>query len=273
VTDVANFEIRRFSVDELQESPEVADHLARDGFVVIKQFFGQGEVERLNAAVNEIEELIKRPDQADPALKVVEKRLNYAQLAASTVTSVDVRGRGAAYDGGMVDVFNPRLWLKERHPELDAVLDRLKSAVLLNLVQGVDHRLQPRNTNIYIHNAVTNPRVAHVDANRDFFKIFLALTNHGAQGCGPLLVYPGSHRRRMFNRAMCFYNSKLRLVNGVLNVDDASFYDARNMVPLLMEPGDMALCNQSIVHSAMPASPTGYRRTFVQVFDIPRGQN
>lgn len=273
MNSVHNFPLQGFSVDALQSSPEPKERLERDGFVVIKQFFDRTEVDRLNAAVDEIEALIRRNEQSDPKLRITEKRLNYGELAASTVTTVDVRGRSAAYDGGMVDVFNPRIWLRERYPDLDPVLDRLQCAALLKLVNAVDSRLRARNTNIYIHNAVTNPRVPHVDANRDFFKIFVALTNHGATGCGPLLVYPGSHRRRLFNRAMCFYNAKFRLINGVLNVDDATFYDSRNMIPLLMEPGDMALCNQSIVHSAMPASPTGYRRTFVQVFDIPRGQN
>ena len=269
---MTDFEIRKFSVDELNESPEVERYLARHGFVLVRQFFQPDEVRSLNDAVSEIETLMRNRDKVDSALRIEDKRLNYAQLAASTVTSVDVRGRSAAYDGGMVDVFNPRIWLNERHPELNPVLDRLQSPAILRLVQGVDRRLQPRHTNIYIHNAVTNPRVAHVDANRDFFKIFAALTDHGIEGCGPLLVYPGSHRKRLLNRAMCFYNAKFRFMNGVLNVDDATFYDVRKMVPLLMQPGDMALCNQSIVHSARPAKTDGYRRTFVQVFDIPRGK-
>jgi hypothetical protein len=270
---LSSFEVHGFSVAHLHEGNLVADHLAQDGFVLVRQFFTSDEVDRLNDAVSEIELLIDDRALRDPALRVVQERLDYSQLAASDVTSVDVRGRAAAYDGGMVDIFNPRIWLKRRHPELEPVLDRLQSGAILRLVQKIEPRMQPRHTNIYIHNAVTKPRVAHVDANRDFFKIFVALTDHNAKGCGPLLVYPGSHRNRLLNKIMCFYNAKLRPVNGVLNVDDASFYDSRKMVPLLMQPGDIALCNQSIVHSARPAADNGYRRTFVQVFDIPRGVN
>jgi hypothetical protein len=265
-------EATAFSVEDLQRIGELRCHLLKQGYVWIKAFFTPEEVRLLNAAIDEIERRIREGASDDTDLRIARTRQNYAQLSGSSVTMVDIRGQEANYDGGMIDIFKPRVWLSKHYPCLDGILDRLKAPALAGLIASVDCKLQPCHSNIYIHNEVRNPRVPHVDANRDFFKIFSALTDHGAPGAGPLLVYPGSHRRRLLNRAMCFYNARFKKLSGALNVDDATFYDRRKMVPLLMKPGDIALCNQSIVHSAMPALPGGYRRTFVQVFDIPRGQ-
>lgn len=254
-----------FEISDLGKT-ETINSLKKNGYIIISNFFNEFEISKINKVIDRLEKYTHDNIKNESHIKIASTTLNYSEKSSRNSTLIDIRGKDADHDNGMVDIFNPEIWIKENQPELLHILDFLKSENIKKTISAIDQNLKPQNSNIYIHNSVTKPRCAHVDSNKPFIKIFCALTDHSIPGCGPLLIYPGSHKNKLLNKIMILLNLIRKTINTSVHVDDAFLYPSKNMIPLLMKPGDIAICNLTLVHSAMPASLNGYRRTFVQTY-------
>lgn len=240
--------------------------LRRDGYTVINNFASEQELILLKEFSDFVEGVIGGRVCSD-SLKIVNDTSDYVELRDTNQSTVQLRGESRAWDIGMIDVFNPHIAAMERFPELENLFRRLKTDSLVSLMRSVNPRIEPRNTNLYLHRGVTTPRMPHVDSIRDYFKGFLAISDHSAVGSGPLGVIPQSHQAKLKNYFMCFYNRRvLKKIGG--DTTNATFYSKDRLTPLILKPGDLALCNVSMVHGAIPAREAGYRATLVQCFDI-----
>jgi len=166
----------------------------------------------------------------------------------------------------MTDIFNPSYWYQKKSPQSSELIEKLRSGLILKLINSVNSNVYPKNNNLYIHENVKNPRCAHIDSVRDYFKLFLALSDQTNVSCGPFGVIPKTHKRKIKNYLMCQVNNRLKRLKGG-RVTDATFYNNQELSPILLELGSIAICNQSIVHGALPAANNGSRLTFVQTYD------
>lgn len=249
-----------------------ANHIETNGYIIIKQFFQEDELRNLNRAVDELEILSQSNLSDQDKIIFTKNNSDYSKKSTQKATVVDVRGQGRNYDGGMIDFFNPEFWLEENHSDTIRSIQRLKSGKIKELISKFDESLNPSTNNIYIHKSVTNPRGPHIDSLGNFVKIFCALTDHAQSGCGPLLISPGSQKKKKFHLALSYANKLRKLTNKNAHVDDTFTYNPNHMIPLLLSPGDIAICNLAMVHSAAPACSTGYRRTFVQTYSTENNQ-
>lgn len=237
----------------------------KNGYVIIKNIYDPDEINSLKLVFQNLENIAKSKSGDSETLRHIFSGSNYDDLSNSIFSNVLHRGNVSTYDSGMIDVFNPLTWISQNHPEALLLIERLRSSPITNIVQHVNPRVKPKTSNLYIHENVHNPRCLHVDAVRDYFKIFLALSDQTNLGCGPFSVISGSHRNKIRNYLMCVYNAKIKRSG---NPTDASFYSNHSVKHLLLDIGSIAICNQSIVHGAAAAEgPMGKRLTFVQTFD------
>lgn len=243
---------------------KIKKDLLKNGYIIINHIYTADEINFLKLAFKDLLIIAKSQSAHDETLRHVFNGTNYDELSNSVFSNALHRGNESNYDQGMIDIFNPLTWLAKNYPLALGLIERLRSPQILEIIQSVDARVRPRTSNFYIHENVQNPRCLHVDALRNYFKVFLALSDQTNASCGPFSVVPGSHINKIRNYLMCLYNSKISKHN---NPTDASFYSDKHAEQLLLEVGSIAVCNQSIVHGASPAKPGKKRLTFVQTFD------
>ncbi len=237
------------------------------GYVLIKDVFDESELEILCAATTKLEEEALSKNLNNPLLKhSFNDDVKYEYLANSLHSEVLHRGNDQNYDQGMTDIFNPSYWYARHFPECLELFARLRSGMILDLIQAVNSDAYPKNNNLYIHQNVENPRCAHIDSLRDYFKLFMAFSDQTELSCGPFGVIPKTHSSKVKNYFMCQLNKRFFGFKGG-NITDATFYKNQKLSPLFLDRGSIALCNQSIVHGALPAFNNGSRLTFVQTFD------
>ena len=240
--------------------------LYRNGYIVLNNFASVRELLLLQQFSDLIEAIVSGKANID-CLDFASEKSGYMELRNSERTIVQLRGKLRTWDIGLTDVFNPHFAAIKRFPELESLFLRLKHDSLVSLMASLNPKIKVRNTNLYVHRGVVRPRVPHIDSIRNYFKGFLAISDHSVDGSGPLGVIPLSHNAKLKNYLMCLYNRRvLSKIGG--ETTDATFYSRKQLTHLKLKPGDLALCNVSMVHGAMPAAPDGYRSTLVQCFDI-----
>ena len=89
------------------------------------------------------------------------------------------------------------------------ICQKLNNEQFLLLAKKYSIAMTAKNTNVYFHDGVTNPRVHHIDSVKPYFKIFLAVTDQTDLSCGPFALIPGSHKKKLKNYLMCQFNSKI----------------------------------------------------------------
>lgn len=246
------------------------DSLKKHGFIIIKNFFKDDEINTLSESFKALKKEINSQKESSN-LVISQKKQSYDVLAKSKVSVADIRGKQEKFDNNFIDVFNPHHWLKERFPESEKICHKLNNHHFLSLTKKYSTSMSAKNSNIYFHDGVTNPRTHHIDSVKPYFKIFLAISDQSDLSCGPFAVIPGSHKKKIKNYLMCQVNSKFLRKKGSSSTD-AIFYKKKNLEPLLLLPGEIAFCDQSIVHGAMPAFDNGKRTTFVQTYNSSKEQ-
>mgnify|MGYP001189233722 CR=1 FL=1 len=238
--------------------------LKKFGFCIFKNFYLDDEISFLEKSFQELNTDIKDAKSSE-VLELSYQRKSYDDLASSNKSIADIRGEQNEYDNNFVDVFNPEYWLKNKYPQALNLCSRLKDKKFESITQNFSEKLEARNSNIYFHNGVTNPRIHHIDSLKPYFKAFLAISDQTSYDCGPFSVVPGSHNKKLRNYLMCQFNSKILMKTGSA-CSDAIFYRKNSLYPLLLSRGDIGFCNQTIVHGAMPSAHNGRRVTYVQTF-------
>ncbi len=98
---ISSFDIGRHQVD-----------LRYEGFTILKEFASLAEIERLNKLVVEVEKFVAEGSPIDNLeIASASNRKSYQTLAGSSKSLVDVRGKDAPWDSGMIDVFNPHYFM------------------------------------------------------------------------------------------------------------------------------------------------------------------
>ena len=254
------------TLQEKEVFQESVESFKSKGFVVIKDIFQKDELEILRQSSNQLERDALSKDLNDPVLKHSFSDVPYHVLASSLKSEVLHRGNDQSYDQGMTDIFNPPYWYARNSPKCLELLARLRSGLILKLINAVNSNASPKNNNLYIHKSVENPRCPHIDSIRDYFKLFLALSDQTSLSCGPFGVIPKTHSKKIKNYLMCQVNKRFYGLKGG-RVTDATFYNDQSLTPIFLELGSLAICNQSIVHGALPAATNEGRLTFVQTYD------
>tara|TARA_B100001564_G_C20497071_1_gene604435 strand:+ start:106 stop:882 length:777 start_codon:yes stop_codon:yes gene_type:complete len=250
---------------EMNSFDEVAyKNLKKDGYVIIKNFFTDEQIDLLRSTFQELLKEVHAKKESDELI-ISRKKQPYDLLAKSKKSIADIRGDQAAFDNNFIDVFNPQYWLEKNYPESEKICQTLKNNQFLSLAKKYSSSMRSKNSNVYFHDGVTNPRMHHVDSIKPYFKIFLAISDQSHLSCGPFALIPGSHKKKFKNYLMCQFNSKILRKSGSA-ATDGIFYSKKNLKPLLLLPGEIAFCDQSIVHGAMPSFDNGRRITLVQTF-------
>ncbi len=239
-------------------------NLKQDGYIIIRNCFKNDQINFLR---NSFEELLHdvHAEKGSEGLVISRKKLPYDVLAESKTSIADIRGDQAAFDNNFIDVFNPQYWLNLKSPDCDQICNKLSDPKFLSIAKKYSLSMLAKNSNVYFHNGVTNPRMHHIDSIKPYFKLFLAISDQSDLSCGPFAVIPGSHKKKFKNYLMCQFNSKILRKKGS-SATDGTFYNKKDLVPLLLSPGEIAFCDQSIVHGALPSFNQGKRITFVQTF-------
>ena len=245
---------------------DAVEEFKRAGYLLIKDSLTTEELGILMEASTRLKKYALENNEDDTVLRHYFREMSYPVLANSVYSEALHRGIDESYDQGMTDIFNPSFWFAKNAPDCLKFLQRFRSGPILELVKKINPAVYPKNNNLYIHQKVQTPRCAHIDSIRDYFKLFLALSDQTSASCGPFGVIPGTHSKKAKNYLMCQINDKIRGLKGGRSTD-ATFYRKKNLTPLLMDIGTLVISNQSIVHGAIPSSAEGSRLTFVQTFD------
>jgi|TARA_B110000003_G_scaffold187778_1_gene186649 ectoine hydroxylase-related dioxygenase (phytanoyl-CoA dioxygenase family) len=253
------FKMDSFNVESAYAS------LNENGFIIIKNYFQESQIDLLRNTFKKLYQEIHAERESN-LLIISKKKQSYDLLAKSRASIADIRGDQAPFDNNFIDVFNPQYWLSANSPESEKICHKLSNEQFLSLAKKYSISMTAKNSNVYFHDGVTNPRVHHIDSIKPYFKIFLAVTDQTNLSCGPFALIPGSHKKKLKNYLMCQFNSKILRKKGS-SATDGIFYSKKNLKPILLSPGDIAFCDQSIVHGAMPSFDSGKRITFVQTYN------
>ena len=253
-----------FDINQFSENQAYLE-LKRYGFIIFRNLFNAMEMEVLEHSFKTLKEDIKNKKESQELI-ISSQKQPYNVLAKSQSSVADIRGDQEEFDNNFIDVFNPHHWLKENFPESEEICKKVNHHLFLSLTKKYSPEMLAKNSNIYFHDGVTNPRTHHIDSVKPYFKIFLAVSDQSDLKCGPFAVIPGSHKQKIKNYLMCQVNSKILRKKGS-SATDAIFYRQADLKPLLLLPGEVAFCDQTIVHGAMPAFEGGMRTTFVQTYN------
>jgi|TARA_B110001450_G_scaffold239547_1_gene247520 hypothetical protein len=237
--------------------------LKKNGFVVIESFFSQSECQQLEILSRDLmrEGLLGESED----LEIDFKDSSYNELAEKNNTILSKRG-DIGYDQNFLDFFNPQFWFSRRNPNIIPIIEKFQNGAVPELLKKIDTKLKPKNMNLYCHEGVSSPRTHHIDSIRNYFKVFLALTDQTDDSCGPFALIPGTHKNKVFNYLMCLFNHRILGKKGGM-ATDATFYKKSKLKPMHLNIGDLLISNQSCVHGAIPAT-SGKRLTLLQTYDV-----
>ncbi|MCZ6690940.1 MAG: phytanoyl-CoA dioxygenase family protein [Planctomycetota bacterium] len=205
--------------------------LAKDGFIVIKDYLAPETCDELRQAINATIESGKFIERNDMDIKD----------AVSRKEPVLSRRHGQ-HDDGMLDLFNvdtihPRLRGFREDPFLNEIITRAAGT-----------EFSPMRINAYINKGVSNPRGYHADTYRGSFKTFVYLTDVPDNSYGPYSFIKGSHELSSTKRKIG------KLVNRLKGKPstDAVFHDPSKAHIFIAPRGTLIITNQAGIHRGLP---------------------
>jgi len=218
-------------MDKKESINQYGEMLARDGYIVIENYFPPEICDKLKLA---IENTIKEG-------KFIESNNMDIKEAVSKKEPVLFK-RGGNYDDGMLDLFNidyidPKFGEFMKDPFLNEII---------TLAAG--SKFSPMRINAYINRDIINPRGYHADTYTGSFKTFVYLTDVPDNSFGPYSFIRGSHKVSPTKRKTS------KLVNRLKGKPstDAVFYDKSQAQIFTAPKGTLIISNQAGLHSGLP---------------------
>ena len=239
---------RRKWAEGMEDS--IPDRLAKDGFAVIRGVFSAAEVGELAVAFDRI-----HAEGIRLRSSFRHKNVFFQQGSDANLGKILRMVQWPSYIDATLDRFR-------RDDRIRRILERLIGANVKQIINQM-HWKPPgaAQTAFGYHQDIwfRHPREAYRDPASTFVQTGVAVDRHGAEN-GPLMFYPGSHLR-----GELALDDRRRVMDRPLSDADLKSFglDPENAVPLLMEPGDLALWNLYTVHGSATNESARDRRVYI----------